>query len=94
MAETFNLPSPQTVNQYSSPSCNDPDGILYDSLALARDVFETENPDLDPTHFQRMVQVEWDSMAVKEKVVFNYHSQRIVGFAADVFDLNLIKKEM
>ena len=92
LAKTHNLSSPSTVNTYSSPSSNAPDGILYDSLDLARNAFIEKNGNLPETDWKRHGQLEWDSMATKEKLVFNFHSQRIVGFAADAFDLNIIKK--
>mmetsp|Transcript_37638 Transcript_37638/g.87716 ORF Transcript_37638/g.87716 Transcript_37638/m.87716 type:complete len:91 (+) Transcript_37638:246-518(+) len=33
-------------------------------------------------------------MVIKEKLVFNVHTMRLIGFAHDAFDLDIIKKEM
>ena len=66
LAKTHNLPSPSTVNTYSSPSSNAPDWILYDSLDLARNAFIEKNTNLPETDWKRHGQLEWDSMATKE----------------------------
>ena len=94
LAKTFKLPSGRTINQYAAPSTNAPDGVLYESLTAERTKFDGVFPDAVPDDWRRHGTLSWDSMAVKEKIVFNVHTMRIVGFAHDAFDIDIIKKEM
>ena len=71
------------------------DGILHESLNLERHIFENLNgKDLPVDHWLHHGSLAWDSMVIKEKVFFCPNTLRIVGFAEDAFDLNIIKKEL
>ena len=94
IARTFNLPCGRTINNFSSPSTNSPDGILFDSLKAEKNRFDNKFPGCGEKDWRRHGVLAWDSMSVKEGVVFNPHSMRIVGFASDAFDLDVIKREM
>lgn len=88
------MPCSKTLYSYSNISVHAPDGVLFDSLHVNRKKFDTKNPNLDANHWNRHGSLAFDSMVVKEKLEYNTHSMRIVGFADDAFDLDIIKKEL
>ena len=42
LAKTFNLPSGRTINNFSSPDTNSPDGIMFNSLEAERKNFNSK----------------------------------------------------
>ena len=44
LAKTFNLPSGRTINNFSSPDTNSPDGIMFNSLEAERKKFNSKFP--------------------------------------------------
>ena len=94
LSRVFNMPCSRTLDSYSNIAVHAPDGVLFDSLHVNRENFETKNPNLSIEDWKRHGSLAWDSMVVKEKLEYNTHSMRIVGFADDAFDLDIIKKEL
>ena len=95
IAKCFNLPSESHLSTYGSPSVGAPCGILHDSLSAERDMFESlHGDDVPMDDWRRCGSLAWDSMVIKERLYFRPNSMRIVGFAEDAFDLNIIKEEL
>ena len=65
LAQTFNLPVSRTLNNYSCPDTNAPDGLLTESLAMTRKKFDNKFPDADEMAWSRYGILGWDSMTVK-----------------------------
>ena len=95
LANLFNLPDPKTVNSYGNISVYAPDGLLFDTLHINRNNFENHiGANLPDDDWKRHGNLAWDSMSTKEKLEYSIHSQRIIGFADDSFDMDIIKAEM
>ena len=93
-AKIFNLPSSRTVDFYSNISAHASDEIMLDTLHVQHDNFEHKNGDIDEMHWKRHGSLAWDSMSIKEKLEYNIHLMRIIRFAGDAFDLDIIKSEL
>ena len=95
LSQCFNLPSKSTIAKYTAISAGAPDGILYESLNTERIFFdEVKGEDINSDNWKRHGSLSWDSMAIKEKLYFCCNSMKIVGFADDAFDLNIIMEEL
>ena len=94
ISKCFNLPSGPHLGKYKSPSVGAPDGILYDTLNAERSLFDTLNDMLPEDSWKRHGSLTWDSMVIKEKLHFCPNTMRIVGYADDAFDLNVIMSEL
>ena len=93
-AKNFNLPSYRTVDFYSNISVQAPDGIMFDTLHVQPNNFESKNEeDIDEMHWKRHGSLTWDSMSIKEKLEYNVHAIKKKWFADDAFDLDIIKRE-
>ena len=66
IARTFNLPCGRTINNFSSPLTNSPDGILFDSLKAEKNRFDRKFPGCGEKDWRRHGVLAWDSMSVKE----------------------------
>ena len=93
ISKCFNLPSDSQLSRYKSPSVGAPDSILFDTINAERSLFENLNGDLPVDNWKRHGSLAWDSMVIKEKLYFCPNTMRIVGYADDAFDLNVIMSE-
>ena len=95
LAKCLNLPSDSHLTTYKSHSVGAPDGILHDSLEAERFLFENlDGKDVPIDDWRRHGQIAWDSITIKEKLYFCPNTMRVVGYAEDAFDLNIIKSEL
>ena len=52
-SKIFNMPSPSTIDSYSSISVHASDGIMFDTLQVERKRFDAKNPDLEEDGWKR-----------------------------------------
>ena len=55
---------------------------------MTRKKIDNKFLDADEMVWLRYGILGWDSMTVKEKVVFNMHSMRLIGFTKEAFDMS------
>ena len=89
ISKVFNLPSCRTISEYNSVGGNSSDGILHDVLKKLR-----SNLDGDGDDWHKHVSLKWDACHIAEKVVFNSHTNRLVGFTHDAFDGDVLLQEL
>ena len=94
VAESMGLPTDRSLNEYVIPSSNDADGIMYKNIRQDADLFEKNNPDLDPLHFSRCGIVSYDACSVKGRLVVGYHNHELVGYGHDAFEKDIILSEL
>ena len=83
------MPSYGTISEYNSVGDNSPDGVLHDFLKILRKNFEG-----DEDEWHRYVSLKWDACHVLERIVFNSHTKRIIGFTHDAFDEKVLLKDL
>ena len=69
--------------------------VFYTRLSILRDFFdEVKGVGIHLDDWKRHGSLSWDSKSIKEKLYFCCNSMKIVGFADDAFDLNIIMEEL
>ena len=90
-AKVFNWPSSRTISEYNSIGGNAPDGVLYDVLDKINGERSVKDSDDD---WRSMVSLKFDACHVADKVIYNAHTNSIVGFAHDAFDIDVLLEEL
>ena len=81
----------QTISEYNSIGGNAPDGVLYDVLDKIQGERSIKDSDND---WHLMVSLKFYACHVADKVIYNVHTNNIVGFAHDAFDIDLLLEEL
>jgi hypothetical protein len=96
LAKTFFLPSQRTVDKYKTIGANEPDGIMHDTCAESMSDFEeifSDAEDEDMKKWGRHGCLGYDAAKCRDRVVYNFHTGELMGFAYDAFDVNIISEE-
>lgn len=99
LSSVYNLPSNCTINQYGTLDSNSEDGIMHETLVDMENDFKKSNPiDLDQSiehmKWKRSGALKFDEIKIKEKIVFNPHTNEIIGFEDGVFNIDVITTEL
>lgn len=100
LSNVFTLPSCSTVDRYATLDSNAQDGILYETLDDMKQsldlLLKTEhtNSSQERKDWACKGVLKFDEMKVKEKIVFNQHTNEIIGFVDGGIDVDVLKKEM
>lgn len=94
LAEALGLPKSRTLQMYTIPTTNDPDGILLKNVMKEKQAFDNRNPNADRFDWRRHVTLAEDAMTVKGRLVVNYHTHEIVGTDNECLKPNIIEEEL
>ena len=94
VASALGLPTDRTLQEYTIPTTNDPDGILIKNIMREMLIFNRRNPNADTYDWNRHVTLAFDSMSCKGRFVVNYHTNEIVGIASDCLRSTVILDEL
>ena len=86
LAKIFHSPSIRIVSEYDSVGGQNPDEAMYDVLEQV----ELETKGLD--EWKIIVSSKYDAMHIGSKIKYNPHTMKVVGFANDSFDFNVLAK--
>ena len=89
--KVFNLPPNSTLCEYSSSDSTSPDGLMMQTIIHMADIFAKKGVPRDD--WRRYVNLAWDSHVVKDMLGFCPHTKRLVGYAHDAFDMDVIAAE-
>jgi hypothetical protein len=82
LANALCLPASRTLGAYSSPDRSADDGIMWESLKINTEIFESLHGKSVPTKdFRRLVTIGFDSVKIKAKVTHDPHTGAIIGYA-------------
>lgn len=96
IAKTFHLPSQSTLSKHRSIGSHDPDGFLHGIVRGEKETFESNNGtplDKDFEDWLRHGCLSYDSAKCCDKVIYNFQTGELMGFAYDAFDINIIERE-
>ena len=81
--KAFHLPSIQTLTDYCTPRAHDPNGVLYSVLEATSRAYKEELSlrCQEDQQWLRRGTLAFDSKMIKEKVVFDVHTEDIVGYS-------------
>ena len=94
VASALGLPTSRTLREYTIPTSNDPDGMLFANILRAADEFDKLNPRAGLYDWRRHCSLGFDSMTCKGSFVVNYHTTDVIGLGADCLKLNVILNEL
>ena len=98
LSSVFNLPSNSTLNNYDNQDSISEDGILHQTLIDMQHDFKKQHPtpseSQDQDKWLRCGVLKFDEMKIKEKIVFNFHTNEIIGFEGDAWNTDVIKTEL
>ena len=94
VASALGLPTDRTLQEYTIPTTNDPDGILVKNIMREMQIFNDRNPNAGLFDWERHVTLAFDSMSCKGRFVVNFHTNEIVGMATDCLKPNVILNEL
>lgn len=93
-ARVFHMPSSRTLASYDSLDGNSQEGICHETLRSAREnlanLFQVKKMSDDEKEWARCVSVSCDAMTHKSGLIFNSHTNQLVGFSDNGFDENVI----
>ena len=79
LAKAFGLPSSRTLREYTIPTSNDPDGLMFANILRAADEFNNLNPGAGLHDWRRHCSLAFDSMICKGSSVVNYNTNDVIG---------------
>ena len=99
LSSIFNLFSNSTINQYDTLDSNAEDGIMFQTIADMEHDFDKLFPSplgqsLDCYKWKWSGVLKFDEMKIKEKIVFNMHTNEIIGFEGSVCNTGVIATEL
>ena len=89
--KVLNLPSARIIANYDSIGSNKEDRVLYSVLKSMEKEFELEDGADD---WKRMFSLTFDACYVSNKVSFNCHTNKLFGFSADTFDMEVLAADL
>ena len=95
ISEVFTLPAIRTLNEYDTLDGNAEDVFLHE---MVKDVEETFNSweieGEEKIHLWRRTGIlKFDEMSIKEKIVYNRHTNEIIGFVEGGLDEDVLQSE-
>ena len=93
LAQCAGLPTDRTLRNYTSQTSHVADGILYENLDTAQQVFDRNNSDCSEFDFRRHVTLAFDEMSTKGRFAVNHTTNEIVGVSRDAFERSIIERE-
>ena len=94
VASALGLPTSRTLREYTIPTSNDPDRMLFANILRAADEFNKLNPRAGLYDWRRHCSLGFDSMTCKGSFVVNYHTNDVIGLGADCLKPNVILNEL
>lgn len=93
LAQCAGLPTDRNLRNYTSQTSHIADGILYENLDTAQQVFDQNNSDCSEFDFRRHVTLAFDKMHTKGRFAVNHTTNEIVGVSRDAFERSIIERE-
>lgn len=96
IAKTFHLPSQSTLSKNHSIGSNDPDSFLHGIVHGEKETFKLNNGTRLDKDFDEWLHhgcLSYDSAKCHDKVIYNFQTGELMGFAYDAFNINIIKRE-
>ena len=97
LAKTFHLPSQSTLDKHRSVGANETDGFLHEIVSGEKETLKREIAanewDAEFEEWRRHGCLSYDSAKCRDKVIYNFHTGELMGFAHDAFDRNIIEEE-
>ena len=93
LAECAGFPTDRNLRHYTSQTSHVADGILYENLDVAQQVFDRNNPACPDSDFRRHVVLAFDEMSTKGRFAVNHTTNEIVGVSRDAFERSIIERE-
>lgn len=94
LANVFNLPSISTLNKKSAYDTNTEDGLMHETMKSMEEDFKQHFKDKEIVDWDRMGVLKFDEMKIKEKMVFNTHTNEIIGFTDPTLTVDVLKVEL
>lgn len=94
LANVFNLPSISTLNKKSAYDTNTEDGLMHETMKSMEEDFNHHFKDKEIIDWDRMGILKFDEMKIKEKMVFNPHTNEIIGFTDPTLTVDVLKSEL
>ena len=91
-AQTFKFPTARTLSNYDSLDFCTENGVMLETIRSLGEKLKVGVKN-QAGEWNRMGTLAFDSMHVKQKVVFDAHTMQIVGFENDALDEDVLQKE-
>jgi hypothetical protein len=97
ISKAFHMPSQSTLDKHKSIGSNDPDGFYHSIVhGESKHMEKVQADEKLSSEFKAWVchgGLSYDSAKCRDKIIYNYHTGELMGYAHDAFDVNLIQAE-
>ena len=94
VASALGLPTSRRLQNFTIPTSNESDGLLFGNIIREADLFNIRNPNAGELDWERCCSLAFDSMSCKGSFVVNYHTNEIVGMGVDSLETDVIMNKL